>query len=78
MRKPHRDRLLVTLFLLATFMGAGPGLHLVNPDPGSGGPAPTILGLPIVYAWGVAWFLVEVAVIVVAFRSFGGREAGER
>ncbi len=58
---------LTGIFVLALFMGPGPGLHLVNPDPTDPEALRTVLGLPIVYAWGVLWFGVEAAVLIVAY-----------
>jgi len=41
-------------------MGTGPGILLVN-RPNS------ILGIPLVYAWGILWYLVQVIVGLVAY-----------
>ena len=59
--------LLIFLFLLAVFMGAGPGLHLINPDPLD--PTATFLafGLPRIYVWGLFWYAVQFAVIFYAY-----------
>ena len=67
---PHVTRrtrlacILTALFLLATAMGAGPGLALVTP--GAGETPATFLGMPALYVWLVFWFGVEVAVIAIA------------
>lgn len=61
---------LIGLFLLAVFMGAGPGLRLINPDPDDPSATFTVLGLPTVYAWGLLWYVVQLAVIVVAYRRY--------
>ncbi|MFW6124550.1 MAG: hypothetical protein ACOC46_00260 [Pirellulales bacterium] len=51
---------LAGLFALTMIMGTGPGVALVN--------RPVIvLGLPLVYVWGVAWYAVQVAVIAMAY-----------
>ena len=63
-------RVLVAFFLLAVFMGAGPGLYLINPEPGDPNTAFIILGLPKVYVWGLFWYVVQFAVIVIAYRRF--------
>lgn len=55
---------LVAVFVLAMFMGAGPGVYLINPS--ADGPPAKILGLPIVYAWCLIWFAVQVTVIWIA------------
>jgi len=63
----RRLRIVLTaLFLTALLMGAGPGMRLVDPGPEHAGPTPTLLGLPVLYAWGLLWFGVQAAVIVVA------------
>ncbi len=58
---------LAGVFALALIMGPGPGLYLVNPDPSDPATLRTILGLPIVYAWGLLWFGVQAAVLIVAY-----------
>lgn len=66
--KGHRSRLAVLLsgiFLFALLMGPGPGVYLVNPDSGDAGV--TFLGAPVLYTWAVFWFMVQAAVIVVAY-----------
>ena len=71
MKKPEkgpRRKLAVILsgiFLFAMIMGPGPGVSLVNPDSGDAGV--TFLGAPVLYAWAVFWFMVQAAVIVVAY-----------
>lgn len=58
---------LTALFALAMVMGPGPGLLLVNPDIHDPSARYTIAGVPIIYAWGVFWYAVQVAVIVTAY-----------
>jgi len=71
MKKPEkgpRRKLAVILsgiFLFAMIMGPGPGVYLVNPDSGDAGV--TFLSAPVLYAWAVFWFMVQAAVIVVAY-----------
>ncbi len=60
--------LLTALFLLAVFMGAGPGLHLINPDLTDPHVQLTTFGLPIIYVWGLFWYVIQFAVIVIAYR----------
>ncbi len=58
------------LFALAMIMGVGPGVLLVNrPD--------TLLGLPIVYTWGLFWYAVHIVIVVMAYR-FLWRESPDR
>ena len=54
------SRGLPALFLLALFMGAGPGVYLIN----DGG---TCFGMPTIYAWGLLWYGVEAICVVLAF-----------
>lgn len=52
--------ILAIIFLLALFMGAGPGVELVNtPEPW--------FGLPSIYTWGLLWYVVQLAVVLLAF-----------
>ncbi|MBT6147451.1 MAG: hypothetical protein HOH74_18585 [Gemmatimonadetes bacterium] len=59
--------LLVVLFLLAIVLGAGPGIHLVNPDPTDPTASFTTFGLPTIYVWGLLWYAVQLGVIIVAY-----------
>ena len=59
--------ILTLVFILAMVMGPGPGVYLINPGPEHEGPAPTLIGLPIVYAWAVLWFGVQAVVLVTAY-----------
>ena len=61
------------VFFFAMVMGPGPGVYLVNPGADHEGPAPTLLGLPIVYAWAVIWFGVQAAVLVTAYFTLWSR-----
>ena len=69
--------ILALVFVFAMIMGPGPGVYLVNPDPDHDGPAPTLLGLPIVYAWAVLWFSVQAAVLVTAYLTIWSRDEQE-
>ncbi len=52
---------LAALFAFALIMGPGPGVMLVNtPKP--------ILGLPAIYLWGLLWYVVEVVIVVLAYK----------
>jgi len=51
---------LTIVFVVALLMGPGPGLLLVNePKP--------VFGIPMLYAWGLLWYVVEVSVVVLAY-----------
>lgn len=54
--------ILTGLFFFTMMMGAGPGIYLVN------GKGP-ILGIPIIYAWVVFWFLIQASAVVIAFKT---------
>ena len=58
---------LTLVFILALVMGAGPGIYLINPDRADPETARRVLGMPIVYAWTVFWFLVQATVVVLAY-----------
>lgn len=52
--------ILAAIFGLAMLLGPGPGMLLIN-EPRS------FLGIPQLYAWGLLWYVVEVAVVVAAY-----------
>ena len=58
---------LTVVFFAALFMGAGPGLRLVNPNPDDPNATFVIFGLPIIYVWGVFWYGVQAAVVITAY-----------
>ena len=68
---------LALIFIFAMIMGPGPGVYLVNPGADHQGPAPTLLGLPIVYAWAVIWLGVQAAVLVTAYFTLWSRSEEE-
>jgi len=58
--KSKLGRILTVIFAIALLMGPGPGLVLAN--------RPTsVFGIPSLYFWGLLWYGVEVAVVVIAF-----------
>ena len=61
-------RLLTVLFLVAVFMGPGPGLHLINPHITDPQTSLTTLGVPTIYLWGLFWYVIQFGVIVIAYR----------
>ncbi len=70
-KKTKRKTLSVVLGLIFAFalvMGAGPGIYLVNPDPGDPAARLTIFGgVPVIYAWVTLWYVVEAAVAAIAY-----------
>ena len=60
---------LSVVFLIALFMGPGPGNELLRSDPGA--PPALFLGMPALYAWTVFWFLVMASVVVSASFRIG-------
>ena len=65
--KSNLSRLLTAIFLFSMFMGSGPGLRLINPDPTDPNAVFTFLGLPKIYAWGLLWYAVQLTVILIAY-----------
>lgn len=65
------------VFLLAMVMGTGPGIRLVNPDPTDPDALRTLFGVPILYLWGVLWYLVQAGVILIAYFLLWTRESSE-
>ena len=58
--KRRLGSILAVVFAIALLMGPGPGILLVN------SPRP-VLGFPAIYLWGLVWYVVEVAVVVLAY-----------
>ena len=58
---------LTVAMIVAMLMGPGPGLRLVNPDITEPGADYLVFGLPIIYAWGLLWFVVQVAIVLIAY-----------
>lgn len=56
----RRLGVIVTIvFVVALIMGPGPGVTLVQ--------GTSFVGFPAIYAWGLFWYAVEVAAVVVAY-----------
>ena len=60
MNNRSKGLLLSAAFVFALIMGPGPGLLLVNRPV-------AFCGIPLLYAWGLLWYGVEVAVVATAF-----------
>lgn len=52
--------ILAFVFIVALLMGPGPGMLLVNRPV-------AVCGIPALYAWGLLWYAVEVAIVVLAY-----------
>jgi hypothetical protein len=52
--------ILAAVFVLSMIMGTGPGVALVNRPH-------AIFGVPLVYAWGIFWYLIQVVVALIAY-----------
>lgn len=75
MDKRKLATILAVVFLFAMFMGSGPGLRLINPDPGDPNAVFTIVGLPKIYVWGLMWYGVQLTVILIAYFKVWKRHA---
>ncbi|MFI4875726.1 MAG: hypothetical protein ACIALR_10330 [Blastopirellula sp. JB062] len=53
-------RLATAVVAIALFMGVGPGVLLANRPV-------MVLGLPLLYAWGIVWYFVLSAVAIVCY-----------
>ena len=69
--------ILTVLMFVTMFMGTGPGLRLINPDPARPETAFSVFGLPTVYAWGLLWYAVQVVIVLVACFTLWRPEGGE-
>ena len=76
-QKKGLGTVLSLLFLAAMFMGSGPGLRLINPDPEDPNALFTLWGLPKIYVWGLLWYAVQLAVILVAYFKIWASDTSE-
>ena len=75
MFKTPLSKILAAIFIFAVIMGPGPGLYLVNPSPEDATTA-TFLGMPVLFAWAVFWFLVQAGVVLMAYCKLWTTEDG--
>lgn len=69
-KRKRLGKWLAAVFMMVMILGPGPGLRLVNPDPaGTDKDAFFVGGLPIIYAWGLLWFAVQILIILVAYKK---------
>ena len=64
-------------FCLAMVMGSGPGLHLINPQPGAPADHFTWWGVPKIYLWGLLWYGVQLAALLLAYFKVWVGEDGD-
>lgn len=64
------SRFLIISFFLTMLLGTGPGTLLVNR-------AVTIKGIPLLYLWGIVWYLVLVAIALIAYFRLWKSEADQ-
>ena len=60
---------LTLAMVFAMIMGPGPGLRLVNPDITAPAAPYIVFGIPVIYAWGIFWFVVQLVIVVTAYRT---------
>ena len=61
-------RWLLAMFVLALVMGPGPGIYLINPDPGDAEARRFFLGAPIVYVWAAFWFIIQASAVALSYQ----------
>jgi len=66
-RRRFLGRLFFGMFVLALVMGPGPGIYLVNPDPGDPEAKRFIFGMPIIYVWASFWFIVQASAVALSY-----------
>ena len=58
--KQRLGHILTIVFVIAMIMGVGPGVQLVNrPE--------SVMGLPLLYVWGLLWYVVHIAIVTTAY-----------
>jgi hypothetical protein len=60
-------RLFFAMFVLALIMGPGPGIYLINPDPGDAEARRFFLGAPIIYVWAAFWFIIQASAVALSY-----------
>ena len=77
MEAPKKKRLALVLSIAMVFvmlMGPGPGLRLVNPDIENTSASFTVAGIPVIYVWGLFWFVIQVTIILTAYYTVWNEE----
>ena len=58
--KQRLSYILTIVFVIAMIMGVGPGVQLVNrPE--------SVMGLPLLYVWGLLWYVVHIVIVTTAY-----------
>lgn len=68
--KEKKRRLSLWLSVAMVFtmiMGPGPGLRLVNPGINDPIESYLFMGVPVIYAWGIFWFIVQLSIVTTAY-----------
>jgi hypothetical protein len=60
-------KVLAAVVGLSIFMGAGPGLRLVNPDTSNPDAVYIFFGMPVIYMWVLLWCVISAAAVVAAY-----------
>ncbi|MEM7012574.1 MAG: hypothetical protein AAF585_13950 [Verrucomicrobiota bacterium] len=55
------------LFTVAVLMGAGPGIHLINPSESAAKEEFFVMGMPKLYLWAIFWFAMQAAALIIAY-----------
>ena len=66
-KRKKLGKILAIAFVVVLFLGAGPGLLLINPDINDPEATYMFWGLPKVYAWGLLCYAAEVVIVVTAY-----------
>jgi hypothetical protein len=66
-KRKQWSRWLTVAMVVAMIMGPGPGLRLVNPGLNDPIESYFFLGLPVIYAWGILWFVVQLVIVILAY-----------
>jgi len=74
MSRKNLSVILIVVFLLTMVMGSGPGIRLINPDLSDPHASFMFLGLPRIYIWGLFWYAVQLAVIMIAYFKIWKRD----
>ncbi len=59
--------ILSIIFAITVFFGLGIGLAMINPDASDPDATFIVWGMPTIYVWAVFWFLVQAAVVIIAY-----------